>query len=110
MILIGPILRWIVYTVVGVGCVAAWASAMTCMFRLRSALLDLLQDVNGKIPYVIRNDPYSMNPFLPFLVWRQHKEIFPQDTGARHRIKRYASIWAGSMILFVVVILVVVFA
>jgi hypothetical protein len=61
------------------------------------------------VPYVLRYNVYSMNPCVPFRVWRKHKEFFPQDTGARHLIKHYYSAYIALFIAFVAVVLICVF-
>lgn len=102
-------LRWIVFLVAGFALVGLWASGLICMLRSRSALLDLLGEVNGKLPYVTRYDSYSMNPLNAFHVWRRHRQFFPQDTGTRHLVKCYGIASSVALVAFAGVILMLVF-
>lgn len=94
--------------VTGLAALALWASFMVCMLRSRSALLDLLEEVNGRLPYVTRYNPYTMNPLTPFRVWRRHREFFPQDTGARRRVKRYSTASMAALVACAALTLVLV--
>ena len=69
-----------------------------------------MEEVNGKIPYVMRHNIYTMNPFEPFRIWRQHKQFFTHDTGTRHRVKHYGTVWIVSLLMFASVILIWVFS
>ena len=106
----GSVLHWVGVVVFGIGCIVFVALWLVYCLRCRSALLDLLQEVNDRIPYVMRNDAYSMNPFLPARVWRQHKEFFPEDNGTRQRVRRYLMLQCGSLLVFAMAILIAVFA
>ena len=82
---------------------------MIYFFRIRSAQLDLLAEVNDRLPYTLRYDAYSMNPLTAFRVWHKHKLLFPTDTGERRRVKRFYAIWAASFLLFAAAAVAIVF-
>ena len=102
-------LHWLLFSGCAVGCIALWLLAMVSLFRGRRALLDLLEEVNSSVPYAARYELFSMNPLGPVRLWRKHKSIFPRDSGARRRVKRYLAIYFGSLVSFAVIILLVVF-
>ena len=99
---------WPSYLVVGL-CLGLWASSAVCFFRSRSALFDLVEEVNSKLPYAVRYSLYSMNPLIPFRVWRKHREFYPQDTGVRHRVKYNGTVYLASATAFTGIILVWIF-
>lgn len=85
-------LHWTRIVVAGVGC-AFWVSGMIAWFRGLPAFRDLARDVK-------KNAPHPANPFSALRVWKQHKELFPRDTGTRRRVKRTIVIYFGSLLLF----------
>ena len=99
---------WPSYLVVGL-CLGLWASSAVCFFRSRSALFDLVEEVNSKLPYAVRYSLYSMNPLIPFRVWRKHREFYPQDTGVRHRVKYNGTVYLASATAFTGISLVWIF-
>ncbi len=101
---------WIEYAALGAAGLLGWFGCLIYLFRIRSSQIDLLQEVNDKLPYVMRYDAYSMNPLTPFRVWRQHKFLFPEGIGTRHRIKRYWAMCAASFLLVATVVSVILFA
>jgi hypothetical protein len=82
-----------------------WIGAARYFFKSRSTALDLVGEVNSKRSYVLRFDLYGLNPFLPYLVWRAHKESFPDGSGARHLLKRYLALYGLFSLGFLVSIL-----
>ena len=102
------IMNWIGYSVIGLVCVGLWAWSIIYFLRSRSAFLDLLEEVNAKLPYVMRYSIYSMK-LIPFRVWRKHREFYPQDTGVRYRVKYYGAVYLILVVVFTSIILVSVF-
>ena len=73
--------------------------------------MDVLEEVNAKIPHTASYNPYITNPLspAPIRVWRKHKQLFHEDTGARHRVKCYAIASLVSAATFATIVLIWVF-